>query len=72
MVAAERALIVELRTRALELKRRAVSAEDAGKQVSEDLKKAHPDWPNTNARPLSEAFTSRKSDCPLIRWLPGS
>jgi glyoxylase-like metal-dependent hydrolase (beta-lactamase superfamily II) len=49
MVAAERAMILELRTRALELKRRGVSAEDAGKQVSEDLKKAHPDWPNTNA-----------------------
>ena len=49
MVAAEREMIVELRTRALELKRRGVAVEDAGKQVSEDLKKAHPDWPNTNA-----------------------
>jgi glyoxylase-like metal-dependent hydrolase (beta-lactamase superfamily II) len=49
LVAGERNLISEIRTRALALKRQGMSADDAGKQVSTDLKTAHPDWPNTNA-----------------------
>jgi glyoxylase-like metal-dependent hydrolase (beta-lactamase superfamily II) len=49
MVAAERDLISGIRTRALTLKQQGVSAEDAGKQISGDLKTEHPDWPNTNA-----------------------
>jgi glyoxylase-like metal-dependent hydrolase (beta-lactamase superfamily II) len=49
LVAAERDLISEIRTRALTLKRQGVSPDDAGKQVSADLKTQHPDWPNTNA-----------------------
>jgi glyoxylase-like metal-dependent hydrolase (beta-lactamase superfamily II) len=49
LVAAERNLITEIRTQALALKRQGVSADDAGKQVSAELKAEHPDWPNTNA-----------------------
>ena len=49
LVAAERDLISEVRTRALALKSQGVSADDAGKQISADLKTQHPDWPNTNA-----------------------
>ena len=49
LVAAERDLISEIRTRALALKRQGMSADDAGKEVSADLKTQHPDWPNTNA-----------------------
>jgi glyoxylase-like metal-dependent hydrolase (beta-lactamase superfamily II) len=49
LVAAEQNLISEIRTRALALKRQRVSPDDAGKQVSADLKTQHPDWPNTNA-----------------------
>jgi glyoxylase-like metal-dependent hydrolase (beta-lactamase superfamily II) len=49
LVAAEVNLISEIRERAIALKRKGVSAEDAGKQVSAELKSAHPDWPNTNA-----------------------
>ena len=49
LVAAERDLIVDIRTRALALKRQGMSADDAGKQVGADLKARHPDWPNTNA-----------------------
>jgi glyoxylase-like metal-dependent hydrolase (beta-lactamase superfamily II) len=49
LVAAERSLITEIRTRALALKRQGMSADDAAKQVSADLKAQHPDWPNTNA-----------------------
>jgi len=52
LVAAERNLISEIRMRALALKRQGVSADDAGKQVSADLKMLHPDWPNTNAAPF--------------------
>jgi len=49
LVGVERALISEIRTRALALKSQGVSAEDAGKQISAELKTEHPDWPNTNA-----------------------
>jgi len=49
LVVAERELISEIRTRALALKRQGASPDDAGKQVSADLKTLHPDWPNTNA-----------------------
>lgn len=49
LVAAERSLIAEIRTRSLALKRQGMSADDAGKQISAELKKQHPDWPDTNA-----------------------
>jgi glyoxylase-like metal-dependent hydrolase (beta-lactamase superfamily II) len=49
LVAAEKSLISDIRTRALTLKRQGMSADDAGKQVIADLKTQHPDWPNTNA-----------------------
>jgi glyoxylase-like metal-dependent hydrolase (beta-lactamase superfamily II) len=49
LVAAERDLISGIRTRALALRQQGVSADDAGRQVADDLKKQHPDWPNTNA-----------------------
>jgi glyoxylase-like metal-dependent hydrolase (beta-lactamase superfamily II) len=48
LVAIERAFISDVRTRALALKQRGVSADDAGKQVSEEIKAKYPDWPNTN------------------------
>jgi len=49
LVTEEHNLIAELRTRSLALKKKGVSADDAGKQVSADIKALHPDWPNTNA-----------------------
>jgi len=49
LVGAERSLISEIRTRALALKGQGVSADDAGKQITAELKTQHPDWPNTNA-----------------------
>jgi glyoxylase-like metal-dependent hydrolase (beta-lactamase superfamily II) len=49
LVAAERDLISEIRTRAVTLKQQGVSADEAGKQISAELKTQHPDWPNTNA-----------------------
>jgi glyoxylase-like metal-dependent hydrolase (beta-lactamase superfamily II) len=49
LVAAERDLISDLRNRALALKRQGISVDEAGKQVSADLKNEHPDWRNTNA-----------------------
>ena len=49
LVASERALISAIRTRALALKNQGISAEDAGKQISAELKTEHPDWPNTSA-----------------------
>jgi glyoxylase-like metal-dependent hydrolase (beta-lactamase superfamily II) len=49
LVAEERALISDIRTRALALKSQGVSPDEAGKQISADLKTKHRDWPNTNA-----------------------
>jgi glyoxylase-like metal-dependent hydrolase (beta-lactamase superfamily II) len=49
MVGAERDLIAGIQTRALALKQQGVSVDDAGKQISAELKTQHPDWPNTNA-----------------------
>ena len=49
LVSAERKLVATIRTQALALKRQGVPVDAAGKQVSADLKKLHPDWPDTNA-----------------------
>jgi hypothetical protein len=49
LVAAEHALIEEIRTRALALKQQGVPVDEAGKQISAELKTKHPDWPSTNA-----------------------
>jgi glyoxylase-like metal-dependent hydrolase (beta-lactamase superfamily II) len=49
MVAQELSLISGIRDKSLALKAQGVSADDAGKQISDALKKEHPDWPNTNA-----------------------
>ncbi len=49
LVAAERELIVAIRTQALALKRQGISADAAGKEISATLKKQHPDWRDTNA-----------------------
>jgi glyoxylase-like metal-dependent hydrolase (beta-lactamase superfamily II) len=48
LVAAERNFIADVRTRALALKRQGVSADDAGKQLTTELKTKYADWPNTN------------------------
>jgi hypothetical protein len=48
-VSAEWDLISEIRTRALALKQQRVALDDAGKQISAELKTQHPDWSNTNA-----------------------
>jgi glyoxylase-like metal-dependent hydrolase (beta-lactamase superfamily II) len=49
LVGAERDLIAGIQTRALALKQQGVSVDDAGKQISAELKTQHPDWSNTNA-----------------------
>jgi glyoxylase-like metal-dependent hydrolase (beta-lactamase superfamily II) len=48
MVAVEKKFISDLRTRALELKRNGISADDAGKQLGGEFKTRYPDWPNMN------------------------
>ena len=49
LVAAEQELISSIRLQALALERQGVAADNAGQQVSAELKKQHPDWPDTNA-----------------------
>ena len=48
MVALEKNFIIDLRNSALELKRKGVSADDAGKQLGVEFKTKYPDWPNMN------------------------
>ncbi len=48
LVAQEKAFMTDLRTRALALKKQGVSADDAGKQLSTDLKAKYSDWPAMN------------------------
>jgi glyoxylase-like metal-dependent hydrolase (beta-lactamase superfamily II) len=49
LVAAETSLIAEIRDKALALKKQGISADDAGKQVSAEVKARHADWRDTNA-----------------------
>jgi glyoxylase-like metal-dependent hydrolase (beta-lactamase superfamily II) len=49
LVAGERRLISEIRTRALTLKGQGMPVDAAGQQITTELKTEHPDWPNTNA-----------------------
>lgn len=48
LVALERQFIADVRSRALELKAKGLSAEDAGKQLTIEFKARYPDWPNLN------------------------
>jgi glyoxylase-like metal-dependent hydrolase (beta-lactamase superfamily II) len=48
LVAQEKGFITDIRTRVQALKKQGVSADDAGKQVSTELKAKYTDWPNTN------------------------
>ena len=47
-IAAERAYLIALQARALDLKKQGVSVEDAGKTITAELKAKYPDWPNPN------------------------
>jgi len=48
-IGVERAYFLALQARALELKKQGVSADDAGKTMTAELKSKYPDWPNFNA-----------------------
>ena len=47
-IGTERAYLIALQSRALELKKQGVSADDAGKTITAELKAKNPDWPNPN------------------------
>jgi len=48
MVAMEKQFISDVRSGALEFKKKGVSADDAAKQLTIELKTKYPDWPNLN------------------------
>ena len=63
LIAQERAFILDMRSRALALKKQGVSAADAGKRLGEEFQSAYPewaknpDWPNLNSIPgLAQRF----------------
>jgi glyoxylase-like metal-dependent hydrolase (beta-lactamase superfamily II) len=60
LVAAERNFIADVRTRALDLKAKGMPADDAGKQISADLKAKYTDWPNTNVAGLVRSIYAEK------------
>ena len=47
-IATQRAYLLAMQSRALELKKLGVSADDAGKTITGELKAKYPDWPNPN------------------------
>jgi glyoxylase-like metal-dependent hydrolase (beta-lactamase superfamily II) len=47
-IGTERAYILALQARALELKKQGVSVDDAGRIITAELKAKNPDWPNPN------------------------
>src|SRR5580658_4610069 len=49
LIAQERAFLVDLQTRALELKSQAIRVEEAQKRLTEELKASYPDWEGTGA-----------------------
>ena len=49
LVTQEKELISEIGARALALKSQGTLVDEAGKQISAELKAQHLDWPNTNA-----------------------
>lgn len=55
LIAAERAFMLDMRSRALAYKKQGLSAADAGKRLADDFKSAYPewarnpDWPNLNS-----------------------
>jgi len=51
LIAQERAFLVDLQTRALELKRQGLPVDEAGKRLTEQLKASYPDWESTGAIP---------------------
>lgn len=64
LVAAERNLILDIRTRSLALKRQGVPVDEAGRRISSDLKKEHPGWPNTNAAAFVKSVYADPQDAP--------
>ena len=51
LIGKERAFLVDVQTRALELKRQGTSVEEAGKLLQVELKAKYPDWENMNPVP---------------------
>jgi glyoxylase-like metal-dependent hydrolase (beta-lactamase superfamily II) len=51
LIGKERAFLVDVQTRATELKRKGTSVEDAGKQIAAEMKARYPDWPSMGPVP---------------------
>ncbi len=64
LIAAERELIVSIRTQALALKRQGVPVDAAATEISAGLKKQHPDWPDTNASTFVKSVYSDPAASP--------
>lgn len=62
LIAAERELIVSIRTQALAMKRQGVSVDEAAKEINAVLKRQHTDWPDTNASTFVKSVYSDLAD----------
>src|SRR5579872_7115607 len=47
-IEAQRAYLLAIQSRALELKKQGIAVDEAGKTVTAELKAKYPDWPNPN------------------------
>jgi glyoxylase-like metal-dependent hydrolase (beta-lactamase superfamily II) len=58
LVAQEKAFITDLRTQALELKRKSVNVDEAGKQLTGEFKTKYADWPITSVASFVKSIYS--------------
>ena len=61
LVAKEKAFIVDLRTRALDLKKQGVDAEQAGQSLTAEFKTKYPDWPINNVANFVKSIYADKT-----------
>jgi len=67
LVAAERKLIVAIRTQALALKRQGISVDVAGKEIGATFEQQHPDWEDTNVSTFVKSVYDDPVD-PVGMW----
>ena len=71
LVAKEKAFIVDLRTRALELKNRGIDADEAGRSLTAEFKTKYPDWPINNVTNFVKSIYAELRERPaLVDYFP--
>ena len=70
LIAANRAVVSTVQTRARELKAQGRSADEAATTIQQELQKAHPDWPRANGSALALGATRPfRAEAPQAPWI---